>query len=224
MKTKKNIAIIPARGNSKRFPGKNLATFNDLPLLAHSIKYALKNSDLIDAVYVSTNDAEIANVAKKYGAIVIDRPKNLSGDHEPTVTALKHVLQNIGDTVENVIVLQPTNPLRPENLLRDCFMKFQDGNFDSAMTVSRNHQKFGKIVGGNFIPFNYTFGQRSQDFDPLYFENGLLYITKAELIMEEKILGDKNLPFIVDHPFANVDIDEEDDLLKAEFYLSLASR
>ena len=219
MSRSKTIAIIPARANSKRFPGKNLVNFNGLPLIAYSINYALANSNLIDEVYVSTNDTTIAEIALKYGAQVIERPESLSGDLEPTVTALKHVLETIDFEVENVVLLQPTNPLRPKNLLKECFEQFKTGTYDSAMTVTRNHQKFGKIVGGNFVPFNYTFGQRSQDLEPLYFENGLLYITKAFLILEEKILGNKNLPFVVDHPFANIDIDTEDDLRKAAFYL-----
>jgi N-acylneuraminate cytidylyltransferase len=191
-----------------------------LPLLAHSIEYAKANSNIIDEVYVSTNDNEIAKVAEAYGAKVIIRPETLSGDQEPTVTALKHVLQSLNHKIGNVILLQPTNPLRPTNLLKDCFHAFEYDNYDSVMTVTHNHQKFGKILAGNFIPFNYSFGQRSQDLEPLYFENGLLYITKASLILEEMIIGDKNLPFIVDHPFANIDIDTEEDLLMAEFYLS----
>jgi N-acylneuraminate cytidylyltransferase len=210
--TRKTIAIIPARANSKRFPGKNLAIFNGLPLLAHSIQYALSNKDLIDEVYVSTNDPKISEAAEKYGAEVVERPESLSGDFEPTVTALKHTLRALNDEIRHVVLLQPTNPLRPQSLLNECFAAFKNGNYVSAMTVSRNYQKFGKIVNGNFMPFNYTFGQRSQDLDPLYFENGLLYITKAELILEEKIVGDKNLPFIVDHPFGNVDIDTQADL------------
>lgn len=219
MKKTKTIAIIPARGNSKRFPGKNLVSFNEVPLLAHSITYAKANSTIIDEVYVSTNDAEIAKVAIAYGAKVIERPAILSGDLEPTVTALKHVVEQCGEQVENVVLLQATNPLRPLSMLRKCFEEFERGFYDSAMTVSRNHQKFGKIIDGNFEPFNYTFGQRSQDLEPLYFENGLLYIIKAKLILEEKMLGAKNLPFIVNHPFSKVDIDTKEDLAYAEYVL-----
>ncbi|RMA57984.1 acylneuraminate cytidylyltransferase family protein [Ulvibacter antarcticus] len=213
----KNIAIIPARGGSKRFPKKNLALLNNKQLIVYSIEYAKRNNAIIDAVYVSTDDSEIAKVAEDHGAIAIERPSVLSGDHEPTVTSLSHVISKIDEQVANVILLQVTNPLRPENLLQECFTQFQAGDFESAMTVTRNHQKFGKITNGNFVPFNYTFGQRSQDLDPLYFENGLLYITKASLISENVILGKKNLPFIVNHPFAEIDIDVEEDLIKAAF-------
>ena len=220
MKIIKNIAIIPARGGSKRFPGKNIALLNSIPLLVHSIQYAKKNNNIIDEVYVTTDSDEISKVALKHGAQVIKRPHYLSGDLEPTVTSLKHALTQLSATVETVVLLQATNPLRPNSLLQECFTAFKNGDFDSAMTVSRNEQKFGKINNGKFVPFNYTFGQRSQDLEPLYFENGLLYISKASLISNEEILGKNNIPFVINHPFANVDIDVEEDLAYAEFILN----
>ncbi len=84
----KTIAIIPARGNSKRLPNKNIKLLGGIPLLVHSINYA-KQHDFIDAIYVSTDDQDIKEIALQYGALVIDRPKELSGDLEPTVSALK---------------------------------------------------------------------------------------------------------------------------------------
>lgn len=206
----KTIAIIPARGGSKRLPGKNIMVLDNLPLIAHSIVYAKKHS-FIDEVYVSTDDNEIKKTALHYGAKVIDRPASISGDFEPTVSALKHAIMAIDEAVENVILLQPTNPLRPLNLLQEAFEVFQKGNYDSLFTVTRNHQKLGKITNNKFVPFNYEMGQRSQDLEPLYFENGLLYITKASLILEDTIISDNAFPMIVDHAFANVDIDTQED-------------
>jgi CMP-N-acetylneuraminic acid synthetase len=213
----KNIAIIPARGGSKRIPEKNIQLFGGLPLLVHSIQYALANSEIIDAVYVSTDDATIKATALAYGAKVIDRPASLSGDLEPTVTALKHALETIGDAADNVVLLQPTNPLRPQNLLKEAFEIYRNGNLDSLFTVTRNHQKFGKISNNKFIPYNYAIGQRSQDLDPLFFENGLLYITKASLILEDVIISENAFPLEVNHVFANIDIDMKEDLDYAEY-------
>lgn len=220
----KTIAIIPARGGSKRIPEKNIQLFGRLPLLAHSIQYALANNEIIDEIYVSTDDESIKGVALSYGAKVIDRPEALSGDLEPTVSALKHVLESIESDVENVILLQPTNPLRPDNLLKEAFEVYQKGNFDSLFTVTRNHQKFGKIIENKFQPFNYCIGQRSQDLEPLYFENGLLYITKASLILpldcaraDSKIISDNAFPLEVNHIFASIDIDTPEDLEYAEY-------
>ncbi|MFV8358231.1 cytidylyltransferase domain-containing protein [Flavobacterium sp. XS1P32] len=220
----KTIAIIPARGGSKRLPNKNRLLLGDYPLLVHSILYAQANIDIIDAVYVSTDDSTIKAIALAFGAQVIDRPALLSGDLEPTLTILQHVLQSIHEGVENVIVLQPTNPLRPPNLLNECFEKFQNEKVDSLFTVTQNQQKFGEIKSGIFIPFNYEIGQRSQDLKPLYFENGLLYITKATLILDNNIISEKAFPYLVNHIFAQVDIDTQEDFDYAEYLIKKVSR
>ena len=213
----KNIAIIPARGGSKRLPQKNIKLLGKIPLLAHSILYAKANKEIIDEIYVSTNDEDIKKIALEFGAKVISRPENISGDLEPTVSALKNVLEQIPDEVENVVLLQATNPLRPENLLQEAFQTFEKEKCNSLFTVSRNHQKFGKIENGKFIPFNYEIGQRSQDLEPLFFENGLLYITKASLIIENIIIAENAFPFKIDSIFAGVDIDTQEDFDYAEY-------
>jgi len=214
----KTIVIIPARGNSKRLPNKNIKFLAGIPLLVHSINYA-KQYDFIDAIYVTTDSKDIKKIALQHGALVIDRPKELSGDLEPTVTALKHVLESIDDAVENVVLLQPTNPLRPKHLLTEAFQLFKEKGCDSLFTVTRNHQKFGTIKGDEFNPFNYKIGQRSQDLEPLYFENGLLYITKSKDILNNEIITSKAFPLIINHPFALVDIDTQEDFDLAEFML-----
>lgn len=220
----KTIAIIPARGGSKRLPNKNVLLLNGMPLIAHSILYAQANARVIDEVYVSTDDATIKEMAIAYGAKVIDRPIEISGDLDPTVSALQHVLKSIDEEIESVILLQPTNPLRPENLLIEAFEKYKSGAFDSLFSVTRSHQKLGKIVEANFIPFNYEVGQRSQDLEPLFFENGLLYIAKAALIRKGILISENSFPFEVDHIFAKVDIDTQDDLEYAEYLIKKVSR
>jgi N-acylneuraminate cytidylyltransferase len=215
----KNIAVIPARGGSKRLPDKNILPLAGIPLLAHSILYAQANTDTIDAVYVSTNDDRIKSIALGYGAQVIDRPEALSGDLEPTASAIKHCLESIGQNVENVFLLQPTNPLRPGQLLSQAYQAYCDNACDSLLTVSRSYGKFGKIESNKFVPFTYEPGQRSQDLGPLYFENGLLYISKAELILGAKIISADAFPFVVDHVFATVDIDTQEDFDYAAYVL-----
>ncbi len=214
-----NIAVIPARGGSKRLPNKNLMLLNGIPLLAHSILYAQANLNYINEVYVSTDDEQIKNVALQFGAIVIDRPASISGDFEPTISAVQHVLHSIDKKVDNIVLLQPTNPLRTPELMSDCFEKFFDSKADSLFTVSQNHHKLGKIFDDKFVPFNYEIGQRSQDLEPLYFENGLLYISKAKAILDGTIITKEAFPFIVNHIFATVDIDTKDDFEYAEYLL-----
>ena len=131
---------------------------------------------------------------------------------------MKHALEFINDTsVENVILLQPTNPLRPENLLKVAFHFYIENNCDSLFTVSRNHQKLGKIRDDKFVPFNYEYGQRSQDLEPFYFENGLLYISKTAVILEDTIITENSFPYKVNHIFATIDIDTQEDFDYAVF-------
>lgn len=210
----KNIVIIPARGGSKRLPGKNIKELNGIPLIVFSIKYALDN--LCADIYVTTDDEYIKKIAIKYGAKVIDRPKELSTDITTTVATLKHAIQSLNKEFEYVILLQPTNPLRPKNLLKKALEKLNEGEYDSLMTVTQNHHKLGKLDNGKFKPYNYKLGQRSQDLEPLYYENGLLYITKTSLILEDKILGDHNYSYILDHIYSTVDIDDINDFNYAE--------
>jgi CMP-N-acetylneuraminic acid synthetase len=220
----KNIVIIPARGGSKRLPNKNFLLLGGIPLLAHSILFAQRNPFIIDEIYVTTDNAAIKRLALEYGAKVIDRPDSLSGDFEPTISCVQHALNSIPDVVESVVLLQPTNPLRPENLLQEAFERYQRSDADSLFTVSLNHQKLGKIENNCFEPYNYTIGQRSQDLEPLYFENGLLYITKANLIREGKIVSENSIPYEVNHIFATVDIDTQDDFDYAEYLINKSSR
>ncbi|HCE54166.1 MAG TPA: acylneuraminate cytidylyltransferase family protein [Lutibacter sp.] len=209
------IAIIPARGGSKRLPNKNKILMGGIPLLVRSIKFAKENH--IDKIVVSTDDASIKEIALQYGAEVLDRPAALATDNSPTIDTLKQVMENVAGNYDYVVVLQPTNPLRPKNLLQEALKQMKEGNFDSLMTVTRNEQKFGKIINDKFVPYNYAIGQRSQDLEPLYFENGLLYIAKTTLILEGKLVGENHLPFIVNHPYAKVDIDTQEDLDYAEY-------
>ena len=211
----RTIAVIPARGGSKRLPDKNILPLGGLPLLAHSILYAKANPDIIDDVYVSTDSEKIKQVAIEHGAKVIDRPAAISGDDEPTITTLQHALELCG--CDNIILLQPTNPFRPANLLAECFKAYQEKKAESLFTVTRNHQKLGTIESGKFIPFNYKPGQRSQDLEPLFFENGLLYICSAALVAKGEIMSGDAIPFITDHIFSGVDIDTQADFDYAEY-------
>lgn len=220
----KTIAIITARGNSKRLPNKNLLLLAGIPLLGHSILYAQRNPSIIDEIYITTDNTAIKNIALQYGARVIDRPDALSGDFEPTISCIQHALNSIPDTVESIVLLQPTNPLRPEKLLQEAFERYHSNEADSLFTVTRSHQKLGKISNNCFEPYNYTIGQRSQDLEPLYFENGLLYITKVKLIREGKIVSENCIPHEVNHIFAEVDIDTQDDFDYAEYLINKASR
>ena len=148
---------------------------------------------------------------------MIKRPEIISGDLTPTIDVIEHVLKEIKDPVEDIVLLQPTNPMRPADLLTNSYEIFKTQQHDSLFTVSRIDKKLGKIKNKVFKPYNYTPGQRSQDLKPLYYENGLLYIAKIDAKKEVKLISDNSFPYIIEHPFAKVDIDFQEDLDFAEF-------
>lgn len=218
----KLVTVIPARGGSKRFPGKNTFVLNGSPLICHSIEYSLKNPK-ISGTYVSTDADDIKQISKNGGAEIIDRPAEFAGDYATTASAMKHAVQYLMDKgvdFDYVVLLQATNPLRPKGLLDEAIDIIEKGGNDSLFTVNRSEKKLGKIIDGRFVPWNYKFGQRSQDLDPLYYENGLLYITKKELLLQEIIEGPTAYPLVVEHPFGEVDIDTVEDFRYAEYMLN----
>lgn len=215
----KYITVIPARGGSKRFPGKNTHVLNGVPLICHSIEYSIKNSK-ISRTYVSTDADDIKSISRVAGAEIIDRPAELADDHATTASAMKHAVQYLidkGVEFDYVVLLQATNPLRPKKLLDDAISIIEMGKNDSLFTVNKSDKKLGKIIDNKFVPWNYAFGMRSQDMEPLYYENGLLYITSKELLLQGIIEGPGAYPLIVDHPFGEVDIDTQEDFEYAEY-------
>lgn len=216
----KYVTVIPARGGSKRFPGKNIYPLEGIPLLAHSILYSRKVLPDTE-VYVSTDNEEIAEVARRYGAGVIERPEELSGDRCSTDSALQHAaieLLSSSKEFDYMILLQATNPLRPDGMMEEALQTIETGTYDSLFTVSPLVRKLGRLIDGRFIPWNFVFGQRSQDMEPLYFENGLLYISHQELILKSLIRGESLYSLIVDHPFGSLDIDTQEDFEMIAYY------
>jgi CMP-N-acetylneuraminic acid synthetase len=215
------VAIIPARGGSKRLPGKNIREFASFPLIYYSIKYAL-NCSRISKVYVSTDDDEIAQIAIKYGAEVIFRPEILATDTATTTSVLEHVIIEIQkkDIKPNgIVTLQVTNPLRTKELIEDGLDLFEKeyDTLDSVVSVSLNKHKLGEIDNDYFVPTLYKREQRSQDIKKYYYENGMLYISKTSVILEQgSIFGDRVKPLITNSLFSSIDIDTLDDFQLGE--------
>ena len=213
--------IIPARANSKRLPGKNMRVLGNKPLIQYSIDFAL-NYFSADSIWVNSEDQHIIEFAKQKGIRTLLRPDDLATDYTSTVDVLKFQAnyfkeQNIA--CDAIILLQPTNPFRENNLLKEAIEKFQESKRNSLATFSISEKKLGKIENGFFIPTNYIPGQRSQDLEKLYFENGLLYITKVDSILEGKIITDDVYPLVCNTQESAVDIDNIEDFTYAESLL-----
>ena len=216
MNNKKNIiAIIPARGGSKGIPNKNIIDCMGKPLIAHSIEYA-KESDLVTSIYVSTDDAKIAEVAKQYGAEIIDRPDSISGDTATTESAIEHVLNNIPKP-DIVILLQATSPLRPKGSLNKSLEKMISEKYDSLLSLSPTHRFSWKINGDEAIPkYDFKNRPRRQDIsesEQAYIENGSIYIfTYENFIKHNNRLGGK-IGYVVFEEEFSFEIDTPTDLI-----------
>tara|TARA_B100000767_G_scaffold266071_1_gene282943 strand:+ start:153 stop:818 length:666 start_codon:yes stop_codon:yes gene_type:complete len=215
--------IIPARANSKRLIGKNMKILGSKPLIQHSIDTALLNFPK-ERVWVNTDDDQIIKYAMSKGLNTIMRPDNLALDFTTTVEVLKHQInyfKNRDVECDAIILLQPTNPFRGEDLLERAMLKFQESGRNSLATFSKNEKKLGQIKDDFFSPTNYFPGERSQDLENSYFENGLLYITKVESILNNKIITDDVFPLLCDNIESTVDIDYLEDFIFAEALLKL---
>lgn len=172
-----NIGIIPARGGSKGLPGKNIREICGFPLIYWTIE-AAKKSNHLDDFYVSTDDQEIAEIAIKYGAKVLMRPPELAKDDTTTLAVLNHIVKEI--ECENIIVLQPTSPLRDHNTIDSCIDEYVNGSFDTLATGY-----YTKIT-------EYASHQnmRRQDIKGFFYDDGNIYIISSDLIKQNKWFGD----------------------------------
>ena len=188
---KNTLAIIPARGGSKGIPRKNIIQLHGKPLIAHSINCA-KESKYVNRVVVSTDDEEISRVAIQYGAEVVMRPSELSGDDAPSEQAIIHTLEYLGKS-ENyepdiVVFLQATSPYRLPDDIDGAILKLQENNCDCVFSACPEHftgrwritQEFGAR------PVNYEIGSRQmrQNYPIEYLENGSIYVFKPWVILQ----------------------------------------
>lgn len=218
--------IIPARANSKRLPGKNMKLLGNKPLIEHSIDYAL-SCFKADEIWVNSDDQEIIEFANTKGINTLVRPDALGLDLTSTVDVLKFQINYFKEKnidCNSIILLQPTNPFRNEGLLSLAIKKFESSNRNSLATFSVHEKKIGKINNNFYKPTNYFPGQRSQDLEKTYFENGLLYITKCESIILGEIITEDVYPLVCNDIESKVDIDYLEDFVFAEFLLKLKNK
>jgi CMP-N,N'-diacetyllegionaminic acid synthase len=217
------IAVIPARGGSKGIPRKNLKFINGKPLITYSILDA-KESELVNQVFVSTDDLEIAEVAQQYGAEIIMRPLELANDVASSESVLLHALteiKNQGIIPELIVFLQCTCPIRTSQDIDQAIIQFKAKNADSLLSVSLSHRFLWENIDGIGEPINYDYRSRPrrQDMKPQYVENGSIYIFKPWVLKElNNRLGGEISLFLMQEE-ANIDIDSLIDFKIAEFFL-----
>lgn len=225
-----NIAIIPARGGSKRLPGKNIRKLGDKPLIAWTIQAAIK-SNCFDTVLVSTDDEKIAAVAKEYGAVVpFLRPAELANDTATSDTVIEHAVEWLeahqSMTVETVSLLQPTSPFRNELHIRETFKLFNEKQADAIVSVGESDTCLELC---NRLPKDHSLSGflktdvgRTQDMQQVYELNGAIYLFKRLLVGQLRAIyepGCKSYAYIM-NAIDSIDIDTELDFDWAEFCLS----
>ena len=216
------LAIIPARGGSKGIPRKNVRLVAGKPLIAYSIE-AGKNAHMVSRVVVSTDDTEIAEVGKKYGAEVIMRPSELAEDKTPMDPVLRHVVEVLGTegyAPDAVVLLQPTSPLRSATHVDGAVEKFLGNDVDSLISIFIIKNNRHEIKENNLLSPTFEKSKNRNERPSAIFENGAIYISKTDLIKAGKIRGDKIGYYEMDQ-YSSIDIDELRDLIVAEQLLEV---
>ena len=224
-KNKNFLAVIPARGGSKRLPGKNILDLCGKPIIAWSIEAGL-NSSYIDKVVVSSDDDDILDTAKRFKAEIIKRPKQLASDTASSFDVVKHAIDNL-ESYDYVVLLQPTSPLRNYQHIDKAIEFLEEKNADSIISVCEvNHSPLWSNTlqencsMNNFIKEE-VINKRSQDLEKYYRLNGAIYICEISKFLKarEFFLGENVYAFIMNREHS-IDIDEKIDL---EFARILAS-
>ncbi len=222
------VAIIPARGGSKRIPRKNIKDFHGKPLIAYSIEVALK-SGLFDKVIVSTDDEEIASIAKIYGAeIPFLRPKELADDFTGTGDVIKHTLNFLkenGEYYDYACTIYATAPLLQKKYLIEGFEKIKNSNAKMVFSVTSMPfpiQRTFKIDKNGrckmFTPEHFM--ARSQDLEEAYQDAGQFYFENLNKDFTDIPFGKESIPIILPRHFVQ-DIDTLEDWERAELLYKL---
>lgn len=222
------IAIIPARGGSKGIPGKNIRIVAGKPLLAYSVEQALQTPS-VTRVLVSTDDDAIATVALQYGAEVVKRPTEISGDTASSEAALLHVLNHLnnteGYTPDLVVFLQCTSPLTLASDIEGTIQALVEENADSALAVTPFHYfLWRKDKDGNAVGINHDlrFRPRRQDLaNTQFLETGAVYVMRAASFREVKHRFFGKVTFYIMPEERHWEIDNPVDLEVAEGLLRI---
>ncbi len=228
----KIICIIPARGGSKRIPRKNIKQFCGKPIISYSIEAAVK-ADIFDEIMVSTDDLEIAEIAKKYGATVpFFRSSDTSNDYATTFDVLNEVLAEYdkkGNSFEYLCCLYPCAPFVSSKILAESYATLLENDIQSVVPVCKFPApiEWAIDIQDNLIKFKNMSNTliRSQDLTPSYYDAGMFYFSKIkDMLMNKSLVLEKSMPVIINEREVQ-DIDDLEDWKLAEVkYKSLMER
>lgn len=221
----KAIAIIPARGGSKRLPRKNIIEFKGKPIIAYSIEYA-RESGLFERVVVSTEDHEIAEVARQYGAEISERPLSLATDQAGVVDVCLQVLEveeNKGNYYDLLCCLYATSPLRTTEDILQTATPVLSREADFSMALTRyHHSPHQALIRDNnhfLVPmWPDMISKKSQEVPEFLVDNGSTYVVYVPEFRKQKTFYGISMTGHIMDRFRSVDIDEIEDLELARIY------
>ena len=224
----KVVAVIPARGGSKGLPRKNVLPLGGKPLLAHTIADA-RAAKRVDRTLVSTDDAEIAEVARAWGAEVpFMRPAELATDTATTEVVLQHALAWLeGEertAVDVIVLLEATSPFRAPGLVDEVVGALEDPAIDTAFTVVRDHGYFWRREADRIVRLDPAGYQPRQVRQPRWRETGSVYATRAAVVRGGERIGPRVALVEQDDVDALVDVHSAFDLWLAERMLADGKR
>lgn len=224
------LAIVPARGGSKRLPGKNLLPLGGKPLIGHTLE-AARAARRLDAVVVSTDSRRIADYAQALGVDAQGlRPSEIAGDTSPVVAALQDAYAKFSQRqppVDAVVLLQPTSPLRTARHIDEAIALFESSRADTVTSVRASKEPPNwtwREADGALVP---CASMREMEFDRsalprTYVETGAIYVIRTSVLEAGRIYGGKIAGYRME-ALDSVDIDTELDLQWAEFILARRS-
>ncbi len=218
------LGVIPARGGSKRLPRKNIRDVAGHPLIAHTIMAAQAATALTDFL-VTSEDTEIIEVAKRYGAPVpFVRPQELAGDEVRNIDTVRHALdfmeEATGQAYDMVVLLQPTCPVRDPGHIDDAMARLWESPLDTLASVKGPYEKRDPILKGirAGVLEGYCAGLDTRE--AFYLYNASIYAAKRDyFIAEGKLISDRQVPLVMDQ-MHSADVDTEADLMVSAAYLA----
>ena len=220
---RKPLCIIPARGGSKRFPMKNVATLEGKPLIAWSIGVA-KESGLFDNVFVSSDSKKILNVAEEWGATPFRRSPEFAGDDSSLESVCKEVIENIkNQSYTDICLLLPTSPFRKSESLIKAWKIYVSSTADALMSIipiPHPPQWAIHLENGHLVPYDEEgFCTERTNLKLLYRHDGAYFFSNKERFLETNtLMGSVTIPYYSD-TIESVDIDEPLDIEWAKFLL-----
>lgn len=229
IENKRLLAIIPARGGSKRLPNKNILNLGGKPLLGWSIE-AAKKSKYIDSCVVSSEDQKILEVAKDYGLdVTVERPEELAQDESTTVEVVLYHLKEFekkGIIFDYVVLLQPTSPLRTNyHIDQACAQLIDNNDAESIVSVceASHHPLWANTIPKNLSMSSFINKEiknlRSQDLPVYYQLNGAIYICSVEILLQEKtFFPENNCYAYIMQKEVSIDVDTKEDFDLLQIY------